>query len=86
MSASAGNVISRKLWGQSEGLCFNETGSTKAEKERRKEIWCFLFSSSEQMYFDISTENCYWFPSQSAMENGPTFSSFFFFNEMGQGI
>lgn len=37
----------------------------------RGEIWCFLFSSSERMYFGISGENSCWLLSQSVMENGP---------------
>lgn len=45
----------------------------------RGEIWCFLFSSSERMYFGISGENSCWLLSQSVMENGPIFKE-----KMGQ--
>lgn len=53
----------------------------------RGEIWCFLFSSSERMYFGISGENSCWLLSQSVMENSPIPPSIihFFKEKMGQG-
>lgn len=80
-SASAGRgFILRARWRQGECSGITKVGSKYAEgdRERKREIWCFLFSSGEQMYSDISGENCYWLPSQSAIGNGPAFSLLFF--------